>query len=388
VIIQKAIKFRLKLSVEQEQLFYAIAGSCRKVWNLLLAEIIKRKELGLPLESGFAKLCKDLTGLRNSEEFNYLGDYAAVPQQQKLKDLNRAISDSFKTNASGSRKEFPTWRKREKHSSFRFTQNTLQTNIRVVNKRVKLPTIGWVSFHKSQDIVGKINTANISMKSGKWYISFQVQTEVAPPSHSATSAVGIDLGITRFATLSDGTVYQPIHAFRTLESKLGKSQRQLKNKKKFSANWKKQKVKIGALHSTIANIRKDYQHKISTEITNNHGMIAIEDLNVSNMSKSAKGNSEQHGKHVAAKSGLNKSILDQGWYEFRRQLTYKQKWKGGLLILVPPHYTSQTCLCCTHVSKDNRKTQSSFMCVECGFSENADLVGSINVLRKAHQQLA
>lgn len=117
-------------------------------------------------------------------------------------------------------------------------------------------------------------------------------------------------------------------------------------------------------------------------------MIAIEDLKVSNMSKSAKGDAENHGKNVAAKSGLNKSILDQGWYEFRRQLTYKQDWKGGVLIAVPPHFTSQTCPCCEHVSKDNRQTQSNFECVECGFNENADLVGSINILSKAHELMA
>ncbi|WP_259397920.1 transposase [Vibrio sp. SG41-7] len=179
-----------------------------------------------------------------------------------------------------------------------------------------------------------------------------------------------------------------MNSFRKLESILAKLQRQLKNKKKFSENWKRLKRKIQKVHSKIANARTDYLHKTSTKITNNHGMIAIEDLKVSNMSKSAKGDAENHGKNVAAKSGLNKSILDQGWYEFRRQLTYKQDWKGGVLIAVPPHFTSQTCPCCEHVSKDNRQTQSNFECVECGFNENADLVGSINILSKAHELMA
>ncbi|MBB1466224.1 transposase [Vibrio sp. SG41-7] len=190
------------------------------------------------------------------------------------------------------------------------------------------------------------------------------------------------------ATLSNGEVYEPLNSFRKLESILAKLQRQLKNKKKFSENWKRLKRKIQKVHSKIANARTDYLHKTSTKITNNHGMIAIEDLKVSNMSKSAKGDAENHGKNVAAKSGLNKSILDQGWYEFRRQLTYKQDWKGGVLIAVPPHFTSQTCPCCEHVSKDNRQTQSNFECVECGFNENADLVGSINILSKAHELMA
>ena len=124
------------------------------------------------------------------------------------------------------------------------------------------------------------------------------------------------------------------------------------------------------------------------QISKNHAMIAIEDLRVSNMSKSAKGNAEEHGKNVKAKSGLNKSILDQGWYVFRRQLEYKQLWNGGLVVAVPAQYTSQTCPCCGHVSKDNRKTQAHFECVECGYTNNADIVGALNILERGHRLLA
>lgn len=117
-------------------------------------------------------------------------------------------------------------------------------------------------------------------------------------------------------------------------------------------------------------------------------MIAIEDLQVRNMSKSAKGNNVQHGKMVKQKAGLNRSILDQGWFEFRRQLGYKSVWNGGFVVAVPPQYTSQTCPCCGHVSKDNRQVQAKFECVECGFEENADLVGAINILARGHRVLA
>jgi putative transposase len=109
---------------------------------------------------------------------------------------------------------------------------------------------------------------------------------------------------------------------------------------------------------------------------------------VRNLSKSASGTTETPGKNVKAKSGLNKAILDQGWYEFRRQLDYKLEWNGGQLIAVPPQNTSRTCPCCGHMSADNRKTQAQFLCVECGFEENADVVGAINVLRAGHARLA
>lgn len=107
----------------------------------------------------------------------------------------------------------------------------------------------------------------------------------------------------------------------------------------------------------------------------------MEDLKIKNMSKSAKGTKENHGKNVKAKSGLNRAILDQSWGEFQRQLEYKMKWKGGELIFVSPKNTSRTCPCCACVDKKNRKTQANFKCIKCGYSNNADKVAAINILR-------
>lgn len=117
-------------------------------------------------------------------------------------------------------------------------------------------------------------------------------------------------------------------------------------------------------------------------------MVNIEGLPVRNMSASAAGRIEAPGTNVRAKSGLNKVILDQGWFEFRRQLDYKTAWNGGHLVAVPPHNTSRACPCCGHIAKENRQTQAQFACAECGFEENADLVGAINVLRTGHARLA
>ena len=117
-------------------------------------------------------------------------------------------------------------------------------------------------------------------------------------------------------------------------------------------------------------------------------MVCIEDLQVRNMSKSASGTAENPGKQVRAKSGLNRSILDQGWFEFRRQLDYKLAWNGGILVAVPPHNTSRECPECGHAEAANRKTQGQFRCLECGFSEHADRVGAINVLARGHRVAA
>ena len=228
----------------------------------------------------------------------------------------------------------------------------------------------------------------ISQSGGKWYASIQTELEVDTPLHSSTTAVGIDMGVTKFATLSTGEIFEPKNSFRNKAQRLARYQRAMSRKKKFSKNWHKAKRKINKLHTTIANIRKDYLHKTSTAISKNHAMIVIEDLQIRNMSKSSKGTSEKHGKNVKAKSGLNKSILDQGWFEFRRQLEYKQSWRGGFVVAIPPQYTSQRCSCCGYVSRNNRQTQAKFECVECGHSENADINAARNILAAGHAVLA
>ncbi|WP_322111776.1 RNA-guided endonuclease InsQ/TnpB family protein [Acidihalobacter yilgarnensis] len=167
-----------------------------------------------------------------------------------------------------------------------------------------------------------------------------------------------------------------------------KPQQAMSRKVKFSNNWMKAKARVQRIHSRIGNARRDFLHKATTTISQNHAMVCIEDLQVRNMSRSATGTTEKPGRNVRAKSGLHKSILDQGWFEFRRQLDYKLAWNGGWLVAVPPQYTSRTCPCCGHISADNRQTQAQFLCVECGFEENADVAGAINIKRAGHARFA
>ena len=162
----------------------------------------------------------------------------------------------------------------------------------------------------------------------------------------------------------------------------------MSRKVKFSKNWCKAKKRVQSTHIRISNARCDYLHKATSEIASNHALVCIEDLQVKNMSASAKGTALKPGKNVKAKSGLNKSILDQGWFEFRRQLEYKLAWAGGVLVAVPAHHTSQECPLCGHTDKANRRTQASFECVACGYANNADVVGAINVLERGHRLLA
>jgi putative transposase len=136
------------------------------------------------------------------------------------------------------------------------------------------------------------------------------------------------------------------------------------------------------------NTRHDFLHKASNTISKNHAMIAVEDLQVRNMSKSASGCADAPGRNVRAKSGLNKAILDQGWYEWRRQLEYKTAWRGGFFVAVRPQNTSRTCPSCGHIATENRRTQALFACVRCPHQANADHVGAINVLERGQRLFA
>lgn len=175
--------------------------------------------------------------------------------------------------------------------------------------------------------------------------------------------------------MSNGDFVEPLNPFKQELEKLAKLQRKLARQKKGSRNSRKTKRKIARLHRYIADSRRDFLHKTSTKIAKNHSIVYVEDLKVSNMSASAGGTKESPGKNVRQKSGLNRSILDQGWYSFFQMLSYKLERGGGKLIKVDPRNTSRTCPRCGFVSAENRKSQATFACIGCGYRSNADEVG-------------
>lgn len=376
----QAFKYELMPNGQQARQMRRFAGSCRFVYNKALVWQKERYKQG-EKKLGYAGLCRLLTEWRNSPDTAWLADAPVHPLQQTLKDLERAYSNVFAKRA-----DFPRFKKKGRSDSFRYP-DPKQIKLDQANNRLFLPKLGWLRYRNSRDVLGTVKNITVSQSCGKWYVSIQTEREVEQ-SIPQGGAVGIDMGINRFATLSDGTFYAPLNSFKRHETRLGKAQQALSRKVKFSSNWKKAKTRLQRIHARIGNARRDFLHKTSTAISQNHAMVCIEDLQVRNISKSAAGTTEQPGRNVRAKSGLNKSILDQGWFEFRRQLEYKLAWNGGWLIAVPPRNTSRTCPCCGHVSVENRQTQARFSCVECGFEENADVVGAINVLRAGHARCA
>jgi putative transposase len=369
MIIRKGYKYRLQTKPETRQTFAQFAGACRFVWNKVVALNEGRYQAGVPRLT-YGDAAGALPLWKQSEEYGFLADVHSQVLQQCLKDLDRAYTNLFEGRA-----EPPNFRKKFLDDTFRFPQG-----FKVDGNRVYLPKIGWVSFWKSRDIEGTVKNVTVSRRGEHWYISFQVEMEVEEPLHPADACVGIDMGVATFAALSDGQLIEPLDSFRKHEAKLAKEQRKLSLKQKFSNNWIKQRRKVNRVHQKIANVRHDFLHKHSTEISKNHAFIAVEDLQVSNMTRSAKGTVEEPGRNVAAKSGLNKAILDQGWGMFRAMLEYKQVWLGGELVAVKPHYTSQRCAECGHVSPLNRVSQAEFRCVACGHTDHADVNAARNVL--------
>ncbi|WP_433997268.1 RNA-guided endonuclease InsQ/TnpB family protein [Escherichia coli] len=255
------------------------AGACRFVFNRALALQNENHEAGnkyIP----YGKMAS-LVEWKNATETQWLKDSPSQPLQQSLKGLERAYKTSSRSGLL-----FPI-QKGGQNDAFRNPQGV---KLDQENSRIFLPKLGWMRYRNSRQVTGVVKNVTVSQSCGKWYISIQTESEVSTPVHPSASMVGLDAGVAhKLATLSDGTVFEPVNSFQKNQKTLARLQRQLSRRVKFSNNWQKQKRKIQRLHSRIANIRRDYLHKVTTTVSKNHAMIVIEDLKVSNMSKSAAG---------------------------------------------------------------------------------------------------
>ena len=377
----QAYRYELMPNGDQLRDMLRFSGSCRFVYNKALTLQKENHAAGNKFISYVAMAAK-LPVWKREAGTAWLKETPSQALQHALKDLEKAFKGFFEKRIG-----FPRFKKKGSGDSFRYPEPK-QIQLDPSNNRILLPKLGWLRYRNSRQALGQVRNVTVSQSGGKWFIAIQTQRELEQPLPTSTTAIGIDVGIARFATLSDGSYIAPLNSFKTHQQRLARYQRRMSRKQKFSNNWKKAKGKVQKIHAAIANARKDFLHKTSTTISQNHALVCIEDLQVKNMSRSSRGNRERHGKRVKQKSGLNRAILDQGWGEFRRQLDYKVQWNGGILLTVPPQHTSQTCPACGHVSKYNRQTQAKFLCVACGYENHADVVGAINVLERGYRLLA
>ena len=367
-MILKAYKYKLKPTQTQIKQFEHILGACRFVYNLSLETKI---HVWNAYQVSLSKydLIKQLPELKSEE---WIKEVPSQTLQAVVERMDRSFQRFFRGGG------YPKWAKKHKYNSFMFKQGVCNTG-----NQIKLPKIGYIRFYKSCPIEGTIKQTVITKEYNGWYIS--VSCETKPKIHliSNENQVGIDVGVARFYTLSDGIYQNNPKFFYQLKKCLAHEQQILAKKQRRSNNWYKQLKVVQRIYTKITRERKDFQHQQSTRLVREYGSIVVEDLKLKNMSKSAKGTLENPGKNVKAKSGLNRSLLDAAHGQFFHMLEYKCKWYDRDFQKVDAKYTSQTCPYCEHVSKKNRKSQSEFECQVCKYTGHADHIGAVNILGRA-----
>jgi putative transposase len=249
-------------------------------------------------------------------------------------------------------------------------------------KASKVP--GRMRILTNKDMPERIKNATISYDPVKrmWFASFSYITDFVAKDYPNKDVLGIDVGIKTSCYGSDGKTYNiDVSELKKLEKELNHLKKILSSKEKMSKRYIKLAHKKNVIERKISDIRRNFNHQLSKDVTDKFPIIGMEDLKVKNMMASAKGTVEKPGRNVRQKSGLNRSIARQGWYQLRSFVDYKQKKNGGVLALCNPAYSSVTCTSCGHVSKLNRNGES-FKCEKCGFELNADYNASLEIRRR------
>lgn len=365
----KAYKFRIYPNKEQETLITKTIGCSRFVYNHFLNlwnEVYLKTGKGLSYSACSAMLPQ----MKKSEETNWLKEVDSIAIQTSLKNLSDSFSRLFKKQ--NNKPQF----KSKKNPVQSYTTKNVNNSIAVKDNHLKLPKLGLVKFAKSQEPKGRILNATIrKTASGKFFVSILCEEEIYELS-KIDRQIGIDLGITDFAILSDGRKIDNNKFTSKMEKKLKREQRKLSRrallaKKRdinlFEAkNYQKQKEKVARLHEKVMNQRNDFLNKLSTEIIKNHDIICIEDLNTKGLLRNHK---------------LAKSISDVSWSSFVTKLQYKADWYGREIIKVEKWFpSSQICSECGR--KDGKKLLQirNWTCPNCHTHHDRDINASKNIL--------
>jgi hypothetical protein len=363
MIRQIAYKFRLLPNLAQRILFEKTFGCSRFIWNQMLADRIAHyKETGESLRNTPAQYKKD---------FPWLKEVDSLALANAQLNLNKAYNSFFQSGFS-----FPNFKSKKTVQSYK--TNNQKGTIALLDGKVKLPKVGWVKLKIHRQVKGLIKSATISKTAtGKYFISILCEEEVKPLPKT-DSSLGIDLGLENFAILSTGDKIENPRFLASLSKKLAKEQKVLSRrgliakergvKLSESANYQKQRLKVARLHEKIANQRKDFLQKLSTNLIKNHDMICIEDLAIHNLMKNH---------HLA------RAIGDASWSEFVRQLHYKADWYGKKIVTISRWFpSSQLCSSCGVNSGKKPLSIREWTCASCGAHHDRDINASLNILKE------
>lgn len=349
----KTHTYKLYQNKSYDKKFNRWIGICRMVYNLAKETkeyAYKSRKINL---SKF-ELQKQLPSLK--DQFTFIREVDSQTLQKVIERMDNAFKSFFKGGG------YPKWAKANKYLSMEFTNSVRQTK-----GGFKVGTFGMIKVFNNKKINGRIKRARLLRKADGLYVQIIFEDFSQKLKDNENQIVSLDMGIKYFAVSSDGEfINNPKHLFKYL-SDLRIENRKLSRMKKGGNNWSDQVSIIKNLYLKISNTRLDFLHKTSSYFASNYDTIICEDLNVKGMAMNKK---------------LSKHILDCGWSEFFWQLSYKSN-----LIKVNPKHTSQKCSNCGHTCKENRATQSLFQCIECGYTENADLQATKNIMKLGIQLL-
>ena len=342
------------------------AGISRFSYNWGLAawsQLYELKKLDPSIENtSELELRRELNRIK-ATEFPWMAEVTKCAPQMALKNLGKAFKNFFEGRA-----KYPTFKVKGRNDSFTISSDHFE----VKENQIRLPHIGWIPMREMLRFAGKILSATISKAAGKWYVSIAVEVnnlQLKPAKNQGK--VGIDLGVNTLATLwKDNGTFEKEKSIRPLKDFLPKLQRlsrSLSRKVKYSGGWRKAQIKLGRLHATIANIRRDRTHKLTTMISSNYSTVVIEDLNVKGMLQSSN-------------RGLRRSVADMAFGEFRRQLEYKMEARGGELIIADRYYpSSKKCSHCKDVFKGLLRSQTTWTCAVCKTEHDRDVNAAHNL---------
>ena len=362
--------FRLTPTSDQESILLRHCAHARFVWNLCV-EQESHWHRGRRPAPGYLEKCRQLTAAR--AEHAWLREGSQLVQQQAIRDHAQAMNGYFMRTHGR-----PTWRKAGRNEGFRIV--AVGTNdVRRLNRNtgaVRMPKVGWVRFRWSRVLPSGVKSYRVSRDpAGRWHVAFATVPDPVPAPGNGR-VVGVDRGVKVSAALSTGELLHVPGLQPTQQRRLVLLQRRLARCQRGSNRRRRVKNAIAKLKARDADRRKDWAHKVSTDLARRFDVIRIEDLNIRAMTRSGKGTADAPGRKVRAKAGLNRSILHSGWGLLVYDLDYKA---SGRIERVITAYTSQRCSACGHVDAKSRESQAVFACTACGYTLNADVNAAKNI---------
>ncbi|MGN9783936.1 RNA-guided endonuclease InsQ/TnpB family protein [Nonomuraea sp. ZG12] len=367
-------RYRLQPSPAQEVALLEHCGHARFVWNLAVEQHAHWRP-GRKSAPGFAEQCRQLTQARG--EFAWLRAGSIIVQQQALKDFAQAMANFF-----GGTHRRPTWRRRGQGEGFRIV--AVKTgDVRRLSRHVgevRVPKVGWVRFRWSRAVPEGVKSYRVTRDTaGRWHVAFAAIPEPIP-APGAGEVVGVDRGVAVSAALSTGELLNAPTLRDAEKARLLRLLRKLARAERGSHRRGRVKVAIAKMKARERDRRKDWVEKTSTDLARRFGVIAVEDLKIANMVRSAKGTIDAPGRSVRQKAGLNRGILAAGWGRLVARLEQKAP---GRVVRIGPAYTSQRCSACGIVDRQARESQASFRCRSCGYAGNADVNAARNIAHAA-----